>query len=184
MADNNAALSKPELILHPVRLRILQAIAADGTTTQEIADRLADVPASSIYRHLKLLLDAGVVEVNGTRLVKGIQEKRYVVVQPPRLSPEDVAGLSPDEHFQYFSATVITLLRGFADYLQPVAEKGRPVDVAADRTGYTEVSVWASPTEMDRFVTALNSSLRPLLVNGPAAGRQKHKIAFITHPEK
>jgi DNA-binding transcriptional ArsR family regulator len=165
-------------------LRILQTISEEGMTTQEIGERLGDVPTSSIYRHLKRLLDAGVVEVKGTRLVKGIQEKRYVVVQPPRLGPEDLAGLTPDEHFQAFSTYLVALLRGFADYLQPAADKSKAVNTAADRAGYTEVSVWASPTEMDRFVTALNGALRPLLVNGPAAGRHKHKIAFITHPEK
>ena len=68
-------LDKVELIIHPVRLRIMQAMGAEKLTTQEIAERLPDVPKSSLYRHLKLLLEGEMIGLAETRLVHGIQER-------------------------------------------------------------------------------------------------------------
>ena len=69
-------MKKADLIIHPVRLRIMQALTNQTLTTQEITDELGDVPKSSVYRHLKMLLDGGLIAVAETNLVKGIGEKR------------------------------------------------------------------------------------------------------------
>jgi DNA-binding transcriptional ArsR family regulator len=174
------SLSKADLILHPVRFRILQTIAADSLTTQEIDDRLPDVPKSSIYRHLKLLLDGEMIEVADTRLVNGIQEKVYRLAQRPYLSAEDVAGMTADDHLRAFTTYVMTLLQGFADYL---AVAGETPDLLADRVGYTEVMFWATDAELDQCLTALNQAILPLLPNDEAGnGRRRRKIAVVSHP--
>ncbi|MCA9994758.1 MAG: helix-turn-helix domain-containing protein, partial [Anaerolineales bacterium] len=54
-------LRKIELVIHPVRFQILRALGTDALTTQEISDRLPDTPKSSIYRHLKLLLEHNLI---------------------------------------------------------------------------------------------------------------------------
>ena len=71
---NNDSMThqKLDLVFHPVRLRLLQVLSNSHLTTQEIADLLPSIPKSSIYRHLKLLLDEGLVRVTDTRPVKGI----------------------------------------------------------------------------------------------------------------
>ena len=91
-------LTKADLILHPVRLRILQTLAGDELTTQEIADRLGDIPKSSIYRHVKLLLAEGMVAVAAARLVNGIQEKTYRLAQRPFVNAEEIAGATAEQH--------------------------------------------------------------------------------------
>lgn len=176
MIDNAAAFTQPELLLHPARFRILQALSGEALTTQQIAERLPDVPTSSTYRHVKMLLDAGMIEVTGTQLVKGIQEKRYALARPANGQPADFTGF------------LLNVLDGYAGYRRtepaPAPQPPPAPELPFDRAGYTEVLVWASRDEIERFVTTLNVALRPLLVNGPAAGRRKHKIAFITRPEK
>ena len=47
------------LILHPVRLRIIQTLVRRERNTQHIADTLPDVPVSSLYRHIRMLLING-----------------------------------------------------------------------------------------------------------------------------
>ncbi len=54
--------------------------------------------------------------------------------------------------------------------------------MAADYTGYTEASFYATDEELDRFSQALNEALAPLLENRPGGGRRKHKVAIIAHP--
>jgi DNA-binding transcriptional ArsR family regulator len=173
------SLSKADLILHPVRFRILQTIAADSLTTQEIDDRLPDVPKSSLYRHLRLLLKGEMIEVAEKRLVNGIQEKVYRLAQRPYLSADDVAGMTAEEHLRTFTNYVMTLLHGFTEYLD---KAGEMPDLLADRVGYTEVNFWASDAEMDQFQTALNEVILPLVQNDDGNGRRRRKVALVSHP--
>ena len=49
-----------DLLLHPVRLRIVQAFLGDrALTTSDLAAELADVPAASLYRLVARLVDDG-----------------------------------------------------------------------------------------------------------------------------
>jgi DNA-binding transcriptional ArsR family regulator len=67
----------------PVRLAILTALdapAADGAlpglAVKELAQRLGE-PPTKLYRHVKQLESAGLIEVAATRMVSGILEHRY-----------------------------------------------------------------------------------------------------------
>lgn len=171
--------AKVELILHPQRLRILQTLATTPLTTQEIADRLPGVPKSSIYRHLKVLLDAGLVAVAETRPVKGVEEKVYRLDQVPDLSPEDMAALTPDEHLHYFTSFIASLLHGFAKYL----ERSPHPDLYADLVGYREVIFYATDEEFVQILTTMNAALAPLIsATDPGPGRKQRKLASVTHP--
>jgi DNA-binding transcriptional ArsR family regulator len=175
-------LRKSDLIIHPVRFRILRVMGQDAVTTQEIADRLPDVPKSSIYRHLKLLLEGDMVMVTETKLVNGIQEKVYQLAQRPYLSAEDMADLSAEEHIQYFTTYVMSLVQDFAVYVSDAEGNGGKVDMLADRTGYTEVEFYATLAELDQLNVELNTAFLKLINNPPGNGRQKHKFSIVTHP--
>ena len=67
----------------PVRLAILAALdtrVPDGAlpvmSVKELAQRLGE-PQTKLYRHVKQLEAAGLIEVAATRMVSGIQEQRY-----------------------------------------------------------------------------------------------------------
>ncbi|WP_324273703.1 helix-turn-helix domain-containing protein [Blastococcus brunescens] len=56
-----------DLLLHPVRLRVVQAFLGDRTlTTSDLRAELPDVPTASLYRHVGVLADAGVLTVVGS----------------------------------------------------------------------------------------------------------------------
>lgn len=55
--------SKIDSMLHPVRWKIVHALAGRSLTTEQLVDAVGDVPASSIYRHVRALVDANIVEV-------------------------------------------------------------------------------------------------------------------------
>jgi DNA-binding transcriptional ArsR family regulator len=175
-------LKKSDLIIHPVRLRILRVLGKEALTTQEIADGMPDVPKSSIYRHLKLLLDGDMVVVSDKRLVKGIQEKTYRIAQDPHLSADDVKDWSADKHMRVFTTYAMTLLQDFSAYVAATeAEKGE-IDMVADRVGYTEVTFYATPGELDTLQADLNAAFLKLIGNKSGNGRHQHKVAFISHP--
>jgi DNA-binding transcriptional ArsR family regulator len=171
-------LRKIELIIHPVRFQILRAIGTGTLTTQDIANRLPDTPKSSIYRHLKLLLEHDLIVVAETRLVNGIQEKTYRLDRPARLSVEDMQDLSIDEHIRFFTTYALTLVQDYADYVT----KNAPIDMLTDRTGYTEATFYATTAELDTFQQELNTAVMKLLTNEPGNGRTHRKLAVVSQP--
>ena len=53
-----------ELIFHPVRLRVIVALArSTPMTAQQLAEVLGDVPPATLYRHLNKLLVGGILRV-------------------------------------------------------------------------------------------------------------------------
>jgi DNA-binding transcriptional ArsR family regulator len=173
MTENIATLA-----IHPVRLRILQSLVDGPKSTQEISSLLSDIPTSSLYRHLKVLLDGEIITVEKTRLIRGIQEKVYKISQFPHLSAEDISGVPADEHLQLFTTYVITLLQGYSDFLK----RSPNLDFEKERVGYSEVNVWATNSQLGEFGRMLNEALAPLMSQGPGEGRHRHKLAIITHP--
>ncbi len=171
-------MTKVETILHPVRLRVLLAIAQEQLTTQDIANRLPDIPKSSIYRHLKLLLDEGLLEVTETRLVNGIQEKVYQAAQPTFLGADEMAHLTAEDHIRYFTTFAMTLIQDFALYVK----SRQPIDMVADRTGYQEHIFWATAEELDAWAMTVRASFAQIMTNPAGNGRSRHKIVTITHP--
>lgn len=169
-------ISKADLIIHPIRIRIVQALLFGPQTTQELWEQLPDVPKSSLYRHLRLLLEGELIGIAETRLVQGIQEKVYELVQMPRLSRQEMAAVSAEEHLRYFTTFMAILLQGFADYL--AADSNFESDVV----GYSEVTVWATPEEFGKFNQKLNAAIIPLLRQQKGEGRQQYKLATVVHP--
>lgn len=170
--------SKLDLITHPVRLRILMTLTGLERTSQQIAATLDDVPASSIYRHLQILLDAGIVEVVAERQVRGAVEKTLRVATGAADIGMDQAGQIPAEtHRQAFLVFLTQLLHEFDRYVQ------RPdFDLARDLAGYRMVTFYASDEEWLAAISAMNAALAPLLEKRPGADRKPRRIATITLP--
>ena len=49
-----------DLLLHPIRLRIVQALVGEPMTPLQLKDRLADVPQATLYRHINQLADVAI----------------------------------------------------------------------------------------------------------------------------
>ena len=70
---------RSDILLHPVRLRIVLTVAGDEATTADIAERLPDVPQATLYRHIAKLADSGILDIVGERRARGAVEKTYSV---------------------------------------------------------------------------------------------------------
>lgn len=175
--------STADLILHPIRLRIVQALSGTSLSPAELQARLADVPTSSLYRQLALLRKAGFVEQDSTRSGRGPKEKVYRLARVTRLSGDDVAGLGLTDHKRMFTTWVVTLLQRFERYLERADASGE-IDLAGDRVGYTEAAFHADQAEFDAFAVGLNELLTPLLAVPDGPGRRRRRLCTITFPEE
>src|SRR6185312_3636275 len=109
-----------ELLLHPVRLRVVQALLGDRVlTTGELHAELPDVPTASLYRHVALLAGAGMLEVADEHRVRGAVERSYrLVPDAVSLGPERMRSLAADEHRRAFAVFTAGLLADYDRYLE------------------------------------------------------------------
>src|SRR4051812_39832569 len=108
-----------ELLLHPVRLRLVHAFAGGRTlTTAQLAARLPDVSQATVYRHVATLAEAGILELEGEQRVRGFVERRYRLRrQAAAVTPERAAAASLDDHRRAFATSMAVLLAEYGQYL-------------------------------------------------------------------
>jgi DNA-binding transcriptional ArsR family regulator len=174
------ATSRADLILHPVRMRMLATLARRQLTARQLSELLPDIPQATLYHHLGTLTRAGLLRVVSERRVRGTFEKRYAIADDnAALSPADLANASRDDHLRYFTMFVATLLGDFARYLQQDA----PIDLFADGAGYREAPFYLSDDELAQASTAVNQALLPFFENQPAPHRRRRLFATILIPD-
>lgn len=165
-----------DLLLHPVRLRIVQAFLGDrALTTSQLREELSDVPPASLYRHVARLVEAQVLQVVAERKVRGTVERTYVLrLAAAAIGPDEVAAMSPDEHRQAFMAFVAALLADADRYLR------RPdVDPIRDKVSYRLGGLWLDDAEFDALLQDLARVLVPRAANGPRPGRRRRILATV-----
>jgi len=166
-------------LLHPVRLRILQAFLGDrALTTTELQTELSDVPAASLYRHVARLVDAGVLSVVGERRIRGAVERTYVLRSAAaNVSPDELAKMTPDQHRQMFLAYVAGLIGDFDRYLA----RGN-IDPVRDGVSYRMQAMWLDNEELGELSRELIAVLQPRLANSSKPGRKRWILGTVVMP--
>ena len=170
---------KADLIVHPVRMRMIIASSRRQLTPKQLAAELQDVAPATLYHHLNLLTEAGITRVVEERLVRGtLHEKVYALSDVSTiLGPEDLANVSKDEMMRYFFIFLSKLIGDYTHYLDH-NESGNYLD-----SGYRQLPFYLSDDEFAQFVRDMNAVLLPWLKNGPAPGRRRRILTTILIPE-
>lgn len=168
-----------DLLLHPVRLRIVQVFLGRGElTTSALREHLADVPAATLYRQVTALLDAGILEVVDERKVRGAVERTLVLrTANANLGPDEAAAMTAEEHRHAFVTFVAGLIGDFDRYLA----RGDK-DLARDRVGYRQYAAHLTDEEMDELIADLRAVILPRLEQQPAPGRTRRLISHVLMP--
>ena len=169
------ANARADLLLHPVRLRIVLAASGRDVTTGELAAELPDVPQATLYRHVGALADAGVLEVSAERPVRGTVERTYRVASgAAALSGDDAATMDADDHQEAFAVFVGTLIESFGRY---VSSPG--ADLASDGAGYRQIPLWLDDDEFAALTDDLRSVLERYADRPPGTGRRRTLTTIV-----
>jgi DNA-binding transcriptional ArsR family regulator len=85
------------IVTHPLRRRIWYAMAeARPISPSELADKLGE-PVNDVAYHVRRLRDMGIIELAGTRPVRGATQHFYRAVRRPYLDNDEVAELDAEE---------------------------------------------------------------------------------------
>ncbi|MFK2826589.1 helix-turn-helix domain-containing protein [Bacillus sp. B190/17] len=111
--------SKADVILHLVRMRIVQTlINGRKLTVQQLGENLQDIPQATLYRHLKRMLHAKVIEVVEENPVRGAVEKVYALPKSSgSISAEEISNWNVEEHMDSFMKFFSIVLADFERYI-------------------------------------------------------------------
>jgi len=168
-----------DLLLHPVRIRIVHAMSGGRTrTTSDLCARLPDVPKTTVYRHVSLLAGAGLLEVAGEQRVHGAVERHYRLHRARAVIDRDAAAsMSLEEHRHGFAAAMAALVAEFNSYLDR-----EHADPTTDSVGYRQIPLWLSQDELAELISEIRSTIMPRMDNKPAPDRGLHLLSPILFP--
>lgn len=168
---------RADAVLHPQRIAILRVLASGPQTTKGLGEQLPDVPQATLYRHLPVLLEAGVIRVEAVQQVRGVTERTYALAESAILSADDLANADRDDHFRYFGTFVGGLLSEYGRYLD--RDK---IDLAADGVGYREHVVNLTDAELRALLGDIRAAITARTGNEPTADRKPRLIATASIP--
>ncbi len=167
--------TKENLLLHPVRMRILLATGKRRVTAQQLAEELPDIPQASLYRNINVLAAAGLLVVVQERRVHNTIEKTYALApQGTFMTVEDLKNARPEDHIRLFTQFLGQLEGYFVRYIRQGG-----ADLARDHLLFDAVPLYLSEEEILRLGQALNGALLPYLKNEPSAERRHYVLGLI-----
>lgn len=162
-----------QVLLNPIRSRILQYVASHETATAgEIASLMTDIPRTTLYRHLKILTDNNVIAVVDENRVRGSVERTYA------LNLKTITDINTTENaLQNAFGFLMKIYGDFAEYFSdPNANPG------ADRMFLSNSGLLLSDEEFDEFLFQLSELLKKHINNAPDGKRKQRSISFISSP--
>lgn len=173
-------MATTKLLLHPVRLRIVQEML-DGQplTTSQLRTRLPDIPTATMYRQVVTLSEAGVLEVIAERRVRGAVERTYRLRrEAAELDASVRAAMTPEDHRQAFAAFASGILAEFDRYLaHPSA------DPTADLVTYRQAALWLTDEELTALLDEVRAAVTSRMAQGPGPGRRRRLLWVVHVPE-
>jgi DNA-binding transcriptional ArsR family regulator len=172
-------MTSADLLLHPIRLRIVQAFLGErALTTSDLHDELSDIAPTTLYRHMTRLVAGGVLTVVAERRIRGTVERTYVLrMSAASLGLDHIEAMNAEDHRQAFMAYIAGLLGDFDRYLA----RG-DINLLRDQVGYSLAAMWLDDAEFAELRRELARVLQPRLANPPAPGRTRRLYARVLLP--
>jgi DNA-binding transcriptional ArsR family regulator len=170
---------KADTLFHPVRFRVFQTLVTNGpATVGRLAERLPDIPAASLYRHVNALAGADLLRVVEERKARGAVEKVFAINdEAATLGHDELASATGDDHLRYFTAFVAGLIRDYERYLRQGT-----VDIGRDLVGYRQEAIYLSDDELLELVGRLSAIVGEVIDNDPATGRRRRRLTTVVMP--
>ena len=171
--------SKTKLILHPVRMKIIQSlINGKQLTVQQISERVKDIPQATLYRQLSTLLEADLIQVVQENQIRVTVEKVYALKEQSINSQEEFLNLSKEEHLELFLTFTTQLLGLYENYLNQ-----GDGDLVRDGAGYRVAMLYLSDEEYMELMKNIGSLIQKATLNEPSPERKAKNIATIIIPD-
>lgn len=166
------------LVTHPVRIRICQALHGANLTTSQLHAILKDVPKPSLYRHLRILLENGLIQVAETHSINGIEEKVYTIDRSALdITQEDInRGISAQQLAEFALAYINGASSQFAEQ---VLMQSEPVPLG--QLIFHDFAFFATDEEFAELKRTLWQMLSALEARPANAERTRRRLLILGH---
>ncbi|MGL5676549.1 MAG: helix-turn-helix domain-containing protein [Cellulosilyticaceae bacterium] len=162
-------MDSSKLFLNPVRMRIIQYLVLNPeATSNEIITYIDDVPRTTLYRHLKMLEENGVIDVVRENRIRGTMEKVYGL---------NLSYTSNEGEEQSANAFFLGLLADFQNYF-----KEETHDANKDMLMFRTSLLIADDEEFLAFLTEYGQLLRKYMGNEMQGERKQRRVSIISSP--
>ena len=163
-----------EACMNSTRQRIIQVIMIKKeATSAEIGEELQDIPRASLYRHIKVLLDAKIITVVKEEFKRGSMEKTYAIA--PQMPYDD----TNEEYNSLIQSALMGLQGEFHRYFH-----GEDPDPQRDLLTLGSASLMMSDEEMMEFIKAYGELIQRYMPNKPGKGRKVRKVTIVISPNE
>ena len=163
-----------EACMNSTRQRIIQVIMIKKeATSAEIGEELQDIPRASLYRHIKVLLDAKIITVVKEEFKRGSVEKTYAI------APQMPYDNTNEEYNSLIQSALMGLQGDFYRYFN-----GDNPDPQRDLLTVGTASLMMSDEEMIEFIKAYGNLLQKYMSNKPVEGRKVRKVTLVISPKE
>lgn len=171
-------MAKGDVILHPVRMKIIQSLLKRSLTVQELMEWLPDVPQATLYRQLKVLTENEVIYITDERKVRGTLERTYSLnFEGANISQQEAEQLSKEDHMKFFMTFFAHLLQGVELYLE-----NEEINMMEDGFGYRQYDLYLDEEEFAQFKEDFGSVLKKYGFNEPNENRRRRTLATVFIP--
>lgn len=165
--------------VNPACCRVMMAVFDKGRATAgQLQGAVPDIPIASLYRYLKQLVKAGVIQVVEEKRIRGAVQRVYAPCadmgeEGNRLLREN-PGPTLMAMYTQFS---MQLMHQFSAYC-----RREDIDLENDGFSFTVCPAYLSAQELREALGQIGQILTDLFQQKPAPGRHLHSIAVITTP--
>jgi DNA-binding transcriptional ArsR family regulator len=170
--------SQNNLIVHPIRQRIFGALAGRQLTTEQIAKLLDDIPPATLYRHIGVMIEGGLIAVVDEQRQRGRTMRVLALKEGAGLLAREA--INPNS-IKANTQAVNTFLTGLmATYASAVR------DPATSPSDWRLVGYRAelSSKEEQALVKAIHSLLDKACQNPLAPHRRRRLLSFGVLPDR
>ena len=161
-----------EVMLNPIRLRIVQQLALQASmTATELCEKINDVPRTTLYRHINILLENDIVSVVAEKKIRGSLE-RTLALNIEEIKKHNTLENAPQQMLAFLMNRYVR----FHNYFN-----GENPNPGRDRIFFNNTIMMMDDKEFDQFLT----ELRDLLIKfsfETASGRRPRDISVISAP--
>jgi len=175
---HRAVRARIETVLHPVRLRIIEEVSGRELTAGQLAAILSDVPQTTLYRHLKVLVAAGNLKIVEERPIRGTVEKVYAQgATSAIIGLEEARAMTADDWMDVCKSFAGSLIGDFSRYL-----RREDADPVADLVGMRKSSLDLSREEFLELMQGMSQLVQEAIKKPKTAETRRWIIGMSVVP--
>ncbi len=159
-------------ILNPVRMRIIQSlITRKNITTNELSEFMNDIPKTTLYRHVRILIESNILTVVSEKKIRGSLERTLA------LNLSSLTDLStPENAIKNTFGFLMNIYARFENYLTVNKD-----NIAKQKVFCSNAVMMMSDEEFDSYLMELNALFKKYNLES-SKNRKPRDISIISSP--